>query len=88
MKICILNAKLQEKFDLRIKAASRTAPVDFEGRAPDFEQLFDLVNDPAEERNLIEDVSQAARIASFRERSKQCPAELIQAGKDMKRYPR
>ena len=62
--------------------------VDFEGREPDFEQLFDLVNDPAEERNLIEDASQAARIAAFRERSKQYSAELVRASKDMKKYPR
>ena len=60
----------------------------FEGRAPDFEQLFDLVNDPAEERNLIEDASQAGRIAAFRERSRQYSAELVQARKNMKKYPR
>ena len=62
--------------------------VDFTGREPDFEQLFDLVNDPAEERNLIGDASQAARIAAFRERSKQYSAELVQASKDLETYPR
>ena len=62
--------------------------VDFTRREPDFEQLFDLVNDPAEERNLIEDASQAARIAAFRERSKQYSAELVQASKDLETYPR
>ncbi len=62
--------------------------VDFEGRTPDFEHFFDLVNDPSEERNLIEGASQAARIAASRERSKQYSAELVRVGKDMKRYTR
>ena len=63
--------------------------VDFRRESAGFRASCSIwVNDPAEERNLIEDASQAAGIAAFRERSRQYSVELVQASKDMKKYPR
>ncbi len=61
---------------------------DFAAGTPDFEQLFDLVNDPAEETNLIGEASQAARAADFRERCKMHSATLVRARADTATYPR
>ncbi len=64
------------------------ADVDFEGREPAFEQLFDLVNDPTEEHNLVADASQAARVQSLRERCQRYSASLVQARRDTQTFPR
>ena len=43
--------------------------VDFQGRGPDFEMLFDLEADPAEHHNLVADPTHAAILAELREKT-------------------
>ncbi len=62
--------------------------VNFEGREPAFEQFFDLLNDPSEERNLIAEAGHAERIADFRERCRTHSQSLVEARADTKTYPR
>ena len=64
------------------------ADTDFGETEPAFEQLFDLVNDPAEESNLVADPSQSARLEAFRERCKEYSAALVSARADSATYPR
>lgn len=70
------------------KSQYNEGDTDFGGLEPVFEQLFDLVNDPAEENNLIADESQSERIEAFRERCKQHSAALVRARADTETYPR
>ena len=58
------------------------ADVDFQGRAPAFEQFFDLVHDPAEEENLILDAAQQERVEHFRERCRLHSAALVEARRE------
>jgi hypothetical protein len=50
--------------------------VDFEGRAPDFEQLFDLEADGREKNNLIEAYEGTALLASLRRECQQRSCDL------------
>ena len=61
------------------KAQYNEADVNFEGREPDFEQFFDLVNDPSEERNLIAESAHAGRIADSRERCRMHSQSMVAA---------
>ena len=70
------------------KAEYTEQDVDFRGRKPDFEQFFDLNNDPGEERNLIAEPGLQDRIEGFRERCKQHSADLLLARQDTATYPR
>ena len=49
---------------------------DFEGRVPDFEQLFDLQNDPAEKNNLINEYEGTAILAYLRRLCRQKSFDL------------
>ena len=62
--------------------------VDFQGREPDFEQLFDLINDPGEERNLIRDAAHDALIDRLRESCRAQSEALVAARTDTATYPR
>lgn len=64
------------------------ADVDFEGREPDFEQFFDLVNDPGEEQNLAADPDRQDLIDGFRTRCQAYSRALVQARADTQTYPR
>lgn len=64
------------------------ADVDFRGRQPDFEQFFDLNDDPGEESNLIAEPDLQERIEGFRDRCKQHSAALVLARQDTETYPR
>ena len=70
------------------KAEYAESDVDFEGREPDFEQLFDLVNDPREEHNLIYEPAQTERIADFRQRRRAHSQRMVAARADTETYPR
>ncbi|MXY68948.1 MAG: sulfatase-like hydrolase/transferase [Acidobacteriia bacterium] len=70
------------------KAQYGEQDVDFRGRQPDFEQFFDLNNDPGEETNLIAAPSLLGRIQEFRERCRQHSAALVLARQDTETYPR
>lgn len=70
------------------KAQYAEADVDFEGREPDFEQFFDLVNDPGEESNLIAEPAHAGRIADFRQRCREQSQSMVAARTDIGTYPR
>lgn len=70
------------------KAEYGEQDVDFRGREPDFEQFFDLNNDPGEEHNLVAEPELQERIESFRERCMQHSAELVLARQDTVTYPR
>lgn len=48
----------------------------FEGRKPDFEQLFDLEKDPAEEHNLVEDDEGQAILSGLRKLCQQESSKL------------
>jgi arylsulfatase A-like enzyme len=50
--------------------------VNFENREPDFEQLFNLKNDPGEKNNLIENPQYSGRIRTMREKVKSYSSEL------------
>ena len=58
-------------------ATYREADVDFAGKAPIFEQLFDLRSDPAETKNLLGDPQHAATLAGLRRRCAQHSADQI-----------
>ncbi len=62
--------------------------VDFAGREPDFEQLFDLRNDPGEVRNVVAEEPNSDRVAAFRKRCKDLSAALVRARADRQTYPR
>jgi len=62
--------------------------VDFRGRQPDFEQFFDLNDDPGEEVNLIAEPGLQERIGDFRERCSQHSTALVLARQDTQTYPR
>ena len=62
--------------------------VDFRGRQPDFEQFFDLTDDPGEEVNLIAEPGLQERIGDFRERCSQHSAALVLARQDTQTFPR
>jgi len=47
----------------------KEAHVDFQGRAPEFEMLFDLEADPTEHHNLATDPKHAAILAQLREKT-------------------
>ena len=70
------------------KSQYAEADVDFDGREPAFEQFFDLVNDPGEERNLIAEAVHAERIADFRQRCRAHSQSLVRARADTETYPR
>lgn len=55
------------------------ANVNFADRKPDFEQLFNLEEDPSERRNLIADPEQKQRLADLREACKRQSREVNQA---------
>ena len=50
--------------------------VDFRGRQPDFEQLFNLKSDPHENINLIRDYENSKILKSFRERTARYSQEI------------
>jgi arylsulfatase A-like enzyme len=50
--------------------------VDFEGRAPDFEQLFDLEKDPAEKNNLISQYESTNVLSELRKLCQQMSSDL------------
>ena len=62
--------------------------VDFTGREPDFEQLFDLAADPSEERNLVSDQGHAERLEAMRASCRRHSAALVQARADLESFPR
>ncbi len=62
--------------------------VDFSGREPDFEQLFDLRNDPGETVNLSAEPDQSERMADFRDRCRQYSESLVRDRSDTTRFPR
>ena len=62
--------------------------VDFRRREPDFEQLFDLFNDPGEERNLISDEAHEARVEDFRDRCREQSEALVLDRENTETYPR
>ena len=62
--------------------------IDFAGQEPAFEQLFDLVNDPSEERNLVTDPQHAELLEMFRQHCRRHSEELLEASKDTETYPR
>ena len=70
------------------KAEYAESDVNFEGREADFEQFFDLVNDPAEEHNLIAEPAHAGRIADFRQRCRTHSQSMVAARADTGTYPR
>ena len=70
------------------KAQYSEQDVDFRGRQPDFEQFFDLSNDPGEETNLIAEPSLQERVERLRERCRQHSAALVLARQDTETYPR
>ena len=47
----------------------KEADVDFAGRAPEFEMLFDLESDPGERNNLASDPGHAGILAELREKA-------------------
>ena len=51
------------------KMSFKEADVDFNGRAPGFEMLFDLQADPAEQRNLAADPEHAVILAELRQKT-------------------
>ena len=53
------------------KTGYKESDVDFSGRDPDFEMLFDLQADPGEMNNLIESQAESEILASLR---KSCAA--------------
>ena len=55
----------------------READVDFAGRQPVFEQLFDLRNGPREETSLAADPQHAKTLAELRRRCAERSAEMI-----------
>ncbi len=62
--------------------------VDFSGREPDFEQLFDLSADPGEVRNLAGDPAHADRLEEMRQSCARQSALLVRARQDVGRFPR
>ena len=54
------------------------ADVNFDGKMPDFEQLFDLEQDPGERRNLIQEFEGTAVLQGLRERCQLESARLNQ----------
>jgi arylsulfatase A-like enzyme len=51
------------------KMSFKEADVDFKGRAPEFEMLFDLQADPTEHQNLATDPKHAAILAELRQKT-------------------
>jgi len=47
----------------------KEADVDFKGRTPEFEMLFDLQADPTEHTNLAADAKHAAILAELRQKT-------------------
>ena len=70
------------------KAQYGEQDVDFRGRQPDFEQFFELNDDPGEETNLVAEPALQGRIEGFRERCRQHSAALVLARQDTETYPR
>lgn len=60
----------------------------FSGREADFEQPFDLRNDPDEAHNVVAEERNADRVAAFRPRCKDLSAALVRARADRQTYPR
>lgn len=55
----------------------RDADVDFSGRTPAFEMLFDLEADPGETNNLAADPSHAETLATLRGRCAEASEKLV-----------
>lgn len=70
------------------KAQYAEQDTDFRGLEPAFEQLFDLANDPGEEVNLIDHVSQRKRAERLRDKCRQHSEALFAARQDTATYPR
>ena len=73
----------------RSEGDSYTEPdVDFAGRSPDFEQLFDLAADPGEERNLAGIEAHSEQLRALRESCIRYSAALVGDRSDTNQFPR